>query len=188
MISLNILHTIKLQVLAPALLLVSFTTVGNQIPIDPDTNLAGYKNVVAVPSTSADVLYDRGIEWVNKFYKNPTGVLKKADKAGGEISGKARFKISKTDKKGVVNPNGAVVAYKITLQFKEDKFRYVIDRIRWELPSYYDVSRWTDSTQSNYNKMVFDSYIEQTEVYFNNLTADLEKYVKIGKPVKNDDW
>lgn len=166
----------------------SFTTTGNDIPIDPDTGLAGYKSVVDVPSIASGDLYDRGLAWVNKFYVNPVGVLQKQDKAGAEIVGKARFKISKTDKKGVVNPNAGFVAYQITLQFKEEKFRYVIDRIRWEQPSYYDVSRWSDSTQSNYDKAVFTSFIKETVTYFDDLTSNLENYMRVGEAVKKDDW
>lgn len=159
-----------------------------QIPLDPETGLAGYKKVIEVPGVGADVLYDRGLEWVNKFYINPNGVLQTQDKPGGLIEGKARFKISITDKKGVVNPNGGFVGYQISLQFKEEKFRYVIERIRWEQPSYYDVSQWSDTTQSNYDRGKFTSFIEQTEGYFNELTSNLEGYVRVGTAKKKDDW
>ncbi len=182
------MKVIRYSLILPAIFLMSFSLVDNQIPIDPDTGMAGYKKVVDVPAVSADDLYDRGLAWVNKFYVNPNGVLKTQNKAEGELSGKSRFKVTQTDNKGNVSINGAMVAYQITLQFKENKCRYVIDRIRWELPSYYDVSKWTDTTQVNYNKVVFDSYIEQTATYFDELTTNLENYMRVGEAVKKDDW
>ena len=168
-------------------LLSAFTLPDNEIPLDPDTGMASYKEVITVSGVSADDLY-RGIAWVNKFYVNPTGVLKTQDKATGEFSGKARFKLQAPDKKGNLQNTGGFVAYQITIQAKEGKCRYIIDRIRWEQPSYYDVSKWSDSTQSNYNKELFTSYITQTAQYFDDLTENLENYMKVGEAEKKDEW
>lgn len=170
------------------MILVSFTNGSNQISTDPDTGLAMYKEVISVPGLKAGDLYDRGIKWVNKFYVNPTGVLQKQDKEGGLIDGKARFKLKVPDKKGNLQNTGGFVAYQIAMEFKDEKFRYIVDHIRWEQNSYYDVTKWSDSTQTNYDKLVFNSYIDQTAEYFEKLTSELATYMKVGEPVKKDDW
>ncbi|MFT4522460.1 MAG: hypothetical protein ACI8ZN_001410 [Bacteroidia bacterium] len=158
------------------------------IPVDETTGLAQYKEVKDVPELTPAELYTRGLAWVHKYYKNPNGVLTKQDKDNNEITGTARFKLSTTDKKGNVNPNAGFVSYNFTLQYKDGKYRYVLDGIRWERPSYYDVSKWSDPDQSDYELETFTGYIKQTIAYFDEMTENLENYMRIGEPVKNDDW
>lgn len=153
-----------------------------------DDGKAEYRYGESIENLNADKLYDRGLAWVNKFYKSPNSVLKTQDKAGGKIVGRARFKLSQTDKKGNINPNAGFVSYQITLQFKDGKYRYIIDNIRWEQASYYDVTRWSDTNQSNYNAEKYNSFIAQTQKYFEELTANLEDYMKVGEVEKTDDW
>ncbi|MBO6515355.1 MAG: DUF4468 domain-containing protein [Bacteroidia bacterium] len=169
-------------------LIATMSMAQEEIPTNEQSGKAEYKYSEEVPGLTADQLYDRGLAWVNKFYKNPNGVLKTRDKESGKLVGRARFKLSKTDKKGNVNPNDGYVAYQITLQFKDGKYRYIIDGIRWEQGSYYDVSQWSDSTQANYNKQVYTSYIAQAIKYFDTLSENLEDYMKVGEAKVEDDW
>ncbi len=170
------------------LLSMSFVATAQDIPTNEETGKAEYKHAENIPGLTPEQLYDRGLAWVNKFYTNPNGVLNTQDKEGGKIVGRARFKLSRIENKGHVNPNAGFVSYQITLQFKDGKYRYVIDAIRWEKPSYYDVSQWTDKEQSNYNEAEYTSYIEQTTKYFDTLIENLESYMKVGEVKKTDDW
>ena len=45
------------------------------MPVDPDTKLITYKEVVTVTGTPAE-LFNRAIEWINKQYKNPADATK----------------------------------------------------------------------------------------------------------------
>lgn len=160
----------------------------SEIPTNEETGKAEYKQAEAVPGLTPEQLYDRAIAWVNKFYVNPNGVLQTQDKEGATIVGRARFKLSRTEKKGHVNPNAGYVAYQITFQFKDGKYRYIIDAIRWEQNSYYDVTKWSDTEQTGYDAEEFNSYIEQTTKYFDDLTENLVGYMKVGEVKKSDDW
>lgn len=171
-----------------ALLLFTCVAFAQDLPINEDNGKAEYRNGSDIAGLTSAQLYDRGIAWINKFYTNPNGVMKTQDAEGGKIVGRARYKLSRIENKGHVNPNAGYVSYQITLQFKDGKYRYIIDAIRWEKPSYYDVSQWADSTQNNYNKEEYTSYIEQTIKYFDELTESLESYMKVGEAEKKDDW
>ncbi len=168
------------------LLIASFVS-AQEIPTN-ESGKAEYTNGSDIAGLTTKQLYDRGIAWINKYYTNPNGVMKTQDAEGGKIVGRARYKLSRVENKGHVNPNAGFVSYQITLQFKDGKYRYFIDAIRWEKPSYYDVSQWADSTQNNYNKEEYTSYIEQTIKYFDELTESLESYMKVGEAEKKDDW
>ncbi|MFT5511640.1 MAG: hypothetical protein ACI8SE_000033 [Bacteroidia bacterium] len=170
------------------LLVVTNIAFAQEIPTSDESGNAEYKNGSDVGGLTQQQLYDRGIAWINKYYVNPNGVMKTQDVEGGKIVGRARFKLSKTENKGHVNPNAGYVSYQITLQFKDGKYRYFADAIRWEKPSYYDVSQWSDTTQNNYNKEEYTSYIEQTIKYFEELTESLESYMRVGEAEKKDDW
>ncbi|MFT5724049.1 MAG: hypothetical protein ACI9JN_001166 [Bacteroidia bacterium] len=171
-----------------ALILVTSFLFAQDIPRSTETGKAEYKNGANIAGLTSKSLYERGFAWVNKFYTNPNGVMETQDAEGGKIVGRARFRLSRIENKKHVNPNAGFVSYQITLQFKDGKYRYILDAIRWEKPSYYDVSQWSDSTQNNYNKQEYTSYVEQTIRYFDELTKNLENYMKIGEAEKKDDW
>ena len=156
------------------------------LPVDAETKQALIKEVVDVPGAKQAELYDRAMAWINKFYPNPTGMVQTKNPETGEIVGKAQFKISSKDKKGVESYDG-MVAYTITLNFKDGKFKYEITRIRWVQASYYDVSKWMD-TKDQYYKEAYQGYIQQTNTYFDNLKTELKKAVKTPPAKKKDDW
>ena len=67
------------------------------LPIDDETKLITYKSVVTEAGTK-DELFDRGLKWFNKFYKNPADVIKEKNKETGKIKGIARMQIYEGDK------------------------------------------------------------------------------------------
>jgi hypothetical protein len=58
-----------------------------EFPVDEETGLAKYEGVNVVKDGTTDIIYDRAIKWLNKFYKNPTKVITSQDKASGTIEG-----------------------------------------------------------------------------------------------------
>ena len=171
------------------ILFLSVTFLANAqetIPVDEETGLAKISEVVDAPNSTKAQLFERALAWFGTFYPNPTGVIQSKDPANGEIVGKAQFKITGKDKNGTETYDGQV-GYTITLQFKDNKFRYEITRIGWKLASYYDVSKWMD-TKDQYYKESYVSYIAQTNAYFEKLQDSLEDAVTTAAPVKKDDW
>lgn len=157
------------------------------LPIDPESKQALISEVVEAPGSTKAELFDRALAWINKFYPNPTGVVQSKDMETGEIVGKAQFKITGKDKKGVETFDG-IVAYTITLSFKDGKFKYEISRIHWKQASYYDVSKWMDTKDQYYKPELYPGYIEQTNNYFDNLKTELKKAVKTAPAKKSKDW
>lgn len=156
-------------------------------PMDPDKPEAKWEGVIPVDGVNTDELYKRGLAWMNSFYTNPAGVIKLQDPKG-EIEGKARFKLNNKDKKGIVTPSGGFVEYTIHLMFKDGRYRYEITRVHWVTQSYYDVSKWADPKQANYQAETFNFYIEQTNTYVDSLLDSLEDHMKKAPAKEKSDW
>lgn len=179
--------------LAAIALVLGFLTAKAQtapadLPIDPETKQAKWEGVVDVKDVKKDELYDRGLNWVNTFFTNPSGVLKTQNKETGEIEGKARFKLNTKDKKGVISPNGTIVEYTFNLYFKDGKYKYEITRVHAVAQSYYDVSKWLDKTQANYNEATFTYNLEQTIAYMEKFEDDLDEAMRKSLEKKKSDW
>jgi len=154
-----------------------------------DEGLAYYTEVNQVSGVDANTLYKRGIEWVNKYYKNPVGVLKKQDSENKVIEGKARIKLKTKDKKGNISPSaGSFMAYQFVIYCKDGRYKYEIKRIRWEQASYYDVTRWADKSQVEYSEINNPFYIEQAIEYIEATIDDMAEYIQNGKEEKKDEW
>ena len=90
-----------------------------------------------------------------------------------------------------VNPNaGLRVVPNHTYNLKTGSTDTLLMPLRWEKPSYYDVSQWADSLlrTTTVTPEEYTSYIEQTIKYFDDLTESLESYMKVGEAEKQDDW
>ncbi|MFY0644148.1 MAG: DUF4468 domain-containing protein [Bacteroidia bacterium] len=157
------------------------------IPTNEKSGQAEIIEVVTVNAGTPAELNERAVEWIKSFYPNPHGVIKSNDSTSYEIKGKARFRLTWTDKKGNVTPSGFVV-YSFTLQFKEGKFRYVIDRIHWKQASYFDISRWENKEEGQYDEEMWPLFIEQTMNYFNNMTDSLVEAVSTPIEEESTDW
>ena len=157
------------------------------IPVNEKTGTAEYTNVVNVSGAKASQLHDRALKWIKEFYPNPTGVLQTDDTTTFELTGKARFRLNFTDKKGTVTPVG-FVAYSFTIQFKEGKYRYVIDRIHWQQSSYFDVSRWEKKDDPKYQEERYTQFVEQTVNYFETMLDSLEEAMATPEEKQITDW
>lgn len=158
-----------------------------QIPTNEKTGNAEYTDVVDVAGTSDSLLFTRAEAWIFEFFPNPHGTITKQDSINKEFNCKARFRIMYTDKKGNKSLAGHV-AYDLTLQFKNGKYRYVIERIRWEQSSYFDVSKWEDKEDPNYQEERYEQYVEQTVNYFNGLLDSLEDRMAKAEEADSSDW
>ena len=119
---------ISLTIVASALMLVGLNVKAQEtvkLPVDPDTKLITYKEVVTVAGTPAE-LYNRAIEWINKQYKNPADATKVRDQASGIIEIIHRIEINRIDKGATIMVGR--VDYSMKLEMKEGRFRYTITR------------------------------------------------------------
>lgn len=185
--------TQKIITLAAGLLLCSQLLHAQQIqqapklPVDEKTGLITYSKVNEVNGANAGTLYQRALEWANKYYKNPTDVIRERDSVGGSLLCKARFKImNPADKKGLATDAGNVM-YTLKIQLKDGRYRYELTEINWKQQSYYPCERWTDKTAATY-KPAFDYYLEQTDATAREVIKSLEKAMSAAPVSKSDEW
>ena len=158
-----------------------------EMPVDADTKLITYSEVVDVDTTSAKILYGRAWSWANGFYVNPKDVIREASKEKGSILIKARYRIySSPDKEGTKAYVGDVM-YTLTLEVKENKYRYIITGFNWQKRSAYPIERWMDDKSDTFVPD-YAYYLEQTDATMKELIASLKNRMNMAEKTKDDDW
>ena len=153
-------------------------------PVDPDTKLITYKEVVTVPGNTGE-LFNRAIEWINKQYKNPTEATKVRNPASGLIEIIHRIEITK-DEKGVKRPAG-VVDYSMKLEMKEGRYRYTITNFNYKDVSRRPIEFWMDKKDKAYNPE-WDNYLHQVDDFTRKLIESLKQGMLPPVPKKADEW
>ena len=155
-----------------------------QLPVDPDSKLITYKEVVNQDG-SKDILYDRGASWFRFFYKSPSSVLKIQDKVNGKIEGLGRFAISFVDDQGNKR-DGGMIQYVIKLELKDNKYRYTLTDFNLKAASRYPLEKWLNKNDPAYNPQ-WDSYLYQVDTTMQSLARNLKEGMK-PKVIKKDEW
>jgi hypothetical protein len=154
------------------------------VPVDEDTKLITYKDVVTQEGDKTK-LYYRAIEWVNANYKNPTEVTRVRDEENGKLELRASFKVFNTDKKGF-KTDAAVINYILKLEFKPGKYRYIFTDFSIAAVSKYPLERWLDKKDPRYTPACED-YLAQVDSVINVKIESLKEGM-VPKVIKKDDW
>jgi hypothetical protein len=155
------------------------------IPINPDTKLITYQEVVKVEGTPKD-FYSRAIDWINVNYKNPDDVTKVRDPQTGYIEILHRIDLERTDKQDVKVPAGIIV-YTLKLELKEGRYRYTITDLNLKQSSKFPIERWLDKKDKAYNPN-WDMYLAQMDKQFKELIESLKKGMLPVAKKKEDVW
>jgi hypothetical protein len=155
-----------------------------QMPVDPDSKLILYREVVNQEGIK-DILYDRGASWFSSFYKSPSSVLKIQDKVNGKIEGAGRFAISYIDDQGNKR-DGGIIVYTIKLELKDNKYRYTLTDFNLKAASRYPLEKWLNKNDPGYNPQ-WDSYLYQVDTTMQSLVRNLKEGMK-PKVIKKDEW
>jgi len=150
--------------------------------INDQTKMITYTEVVQIAGTP-DKLYDKGLSWFKTYYKNPTNVIRKQDKTNYKILGKARIRILNPPNKKGLKTMAGIVLYTIKLEFKDGKYRYIIDDINLKQTSKYPIERWLADKGPYYNPKN-NFYLQQIDEYMKKTIEDLKKFMS--KPQKQD--
>lgn len=154
------------------------------LPVDPDTKLITYKEVVQEKGTK-DELYVRGIAWINSFYKSPTDVTRSRDRDNGLIKGVARFKTFYNNPDGI-KMEGPIIEYNLVLEFKDGRYRFIFSELTRKEASRQAVEGWLNKKDPSYNPQ-WDEYLKQINAYFIETIASLKKGMEL-VVVKEDVW
>ncbi|MBN2728895.1 MAG: DUF4468 domain-containing protein [Bacteroidales bacterium] len=165
--------------------IVLFIVVKAQVPVDSDTKLITYQDVVDEAGIK-DTLYNRGITWVNTYFKNPANVFRTRDPEKGEFSGRHRIRMVDTDEEGVEMNSNTIVDFAFKIECKENRYRYTIDDFTMKAQSKYPLERWLDKEDPTYLTK-YDDYLSQVNTHVLGLIADIKEGMK-KKEVLEDNW
>jgi hypothetical protein len=161
-----------------------FSQQAPQLPVDPDTKLITYKEVVNQEG-SKDDLFNRGMGWLRIYYLNPNAIANVMDKANGKIEGIGRLRLYYFDKDSN-RLDAGIVTYAIKLEFKDNKYRYILNDFNLKAVSRVPLERWMNKKDPAYNPQ-WDAYLYQVDTTMQRLVKSLKEGMK-PKAVKKDEW
>jgi len=154
------------------------------VPIDPDTKKITYKEVVQQVGEPGK-MYNQAISWINSVYKNAADATKVRDAVNNKIELRHRIKVYNIDKDGN-KTDAAVVSYTMYLEFKKDRYRYIITDFNVDKVSKFPLERWLNKSDPQYT-VACDSYISQINDAILELIKSLKEGMKF-KEIKQDNW
>ena len=179
---------IVLSIVVSALMLAGLNVRAQEtapkLPVDPESKLITYKEVVTVAGTPAE-LFNRAIEWINKQYKNPVDATKVRDQASGVIEIVHRMEITKTEQGTTLN--AAVVDYSMKLEMKEGRFRYTITNFNFKDKSRMPLEHFMNKNDAAYAP-AWDGYLKQVDDFTRKLIESLKQGMQAPAVKKPDTW
>lgn len=159
------------------------------MPVDEKTKLITYEGVGKVEGVSSKELYDKAMEWIKTYHKNPTEKIRKQDEANGEIEIFARFPIYAYDKKGVkTTGSSGLLQYTMTLQFREGRYKYIVTKLNMKAQSYEPIDSWYTDREKDPNADNHAYQLIDIDLEINAMIKDMLHKVAAPSDKKNDDW
>ena len=156
------------------------------MPLDENTGLITYKEVVDEPGTK-DELFNRCSEWLHTFFPNPWETVKVRDQSTGLMKIQHQFRTYNTDSQGNKIDAGMIL-YNAKIEFKENKYRIVVDNFVSKEVSRVPVETWLNVSAPNYNPL-WKNYLAQIDNYVQNeLIKSLKEGMKPKKEAVEDVW
>lgn len=154
----------------------------SQMPINEDTKLINYEEVIMVEGAKKEELKIRLNTWFNNFFKNPQGTLQEF--TDEHMTGKHGFNIYK-EVKGQKTLVG-VVKYSFEIALKDGKYKYsMTDFFLSQVPK-FPIEKWMD--ENSPNKSDNYNYLQQVDAFIKNFITTLK--TKMNEPIKTkkDNW
>jgi hypothetical protein len=156
------------------------------IPVDEATGLITYKEVVNEPGPQ-DTLFNRCSTWLHTFYSNPWEATKVRDQSTGVIKIQHQFFIYDYDDKGNKKEAG-LVQYNAKIEFKENRYRYVIDNFILKQAARYPIEKWLKTEALDYD-VKWAGYLAQVDSFVRDqLIKSLKDKMKPPPVIKKDEW
>lgn len=158
--------------------------VAPEMPIDEDTKLITYKEVITEKGTAQE-LYERAMTWAKSFYKNTGEVIKSNDPEKKEINFYSSVRIYSHQKDGSKLTKN-IVYYNFKLECKEGRYRYTITDFNYRATAAAPIEVWLDKTNKKWDAECFvnlQEVDEQIKTLINSLEEGMHPPV-----VKDDEW
>ena len=158
-----------------------------ELPMDEETGLISYSEVVTVDGASAPDLYDRAFDWGKNYYKNFGEKLRKEDKEGGRLEIFGRFTIYAHDNKGNVTTSKiGLIQYTLGIDLKDGRYRYTISEFNQKSGSYLACETWLDPEDVNMSNNAYKLMDIDSEMQ--SLLKDFKQAMSTAPAAKKDDW
>ncbi len=162
----------------------SYSQSSDVFPIDVNSQLVTYQDVVQQPGTQ-DELYIRGIEWLNSYYKNPADVSRVRNRESGVIELLHRIEIENMD--GDVRVQAGIVNYEMRIEFRPGRYRYTITNLTLRQASRFPVERWFNKDDPMYSPL-WENYITQVDTKVKEIIASLKAGMEPKVEVPEEKW
>ncbi len=157
-----------------------------EMPVDQTTKLITYTGVVQQQGTSEE-LYNKALNWAKSYFKNAERVIKTKDATNHKLVFHPLFKVlNPPDRKGI-QTMGGIVSYFMTVECRDGRYKFTINKFAWKQPSYYPCEKWMDTTAGTYQKR-FGFFLQQLDKEANKVSTDLKKAMGNATAKKNDNW
>jgi len=160
------------------------TLVAPDMPIDDNTKLITYKEVIPEKGTAKE-LYDRAMKWAKKYYKNTAEVIKNANETEKVIDFRSSVRIYTHLKDGTKQTKN-VVYYDFKLECREGRYRYIITNFNERATAAAPIERWMNPEDKKWNADCFLNLKEvddQIQELLGSLFEGMQPEV-----VKEDEW
>jgi hypothetical protein len=104
----------------------------------------------------------------------------------GRIGGRHQFRIYYYNEDSVKIRAG-LVRYNFTIQFKDNRYRYIIDDLVLKSTTNLPIEKWLDEDDPAYDPR-WGYYLQQVADYVNNWTSSLKEKMKPENQKVEDDW
>jgi len=156
-----------------------------RIPVNPNTNLITFQEVVQLESSQEDH-FNRASEWLNHYFKQPLHVTKVRDAANGLIKGKHQFELVYYEKD--IMKRAGIVKYYFKIECKDNRYRWTVDNFVLTDASRKPCERWLDKTHRDYNEQ-WEVYLEQLRSFaYDNFAKSLNEYMIPPVIVEEEEW
>lgn len=154
------------------------------LPIDERTNLVTYQDVVKQEG-SPQVLYDRAMEWVKKYYKNTSEVIKNADADKKVIEMRSSVRIFSKQKDGTMMPKN-IVYYNFKLECRDNRYRYTITNFNEKAAAAAPIENWFKTDSPYWSPSQYE-WLTQIDGQIKELINSLEEGM-LPPEVFEDEW
>jgi len=154
------------------------------LPIDERTNLVTYQDVIKQEGTP-QVLYDRAMAWVKKYYKNTTEVIKKADAEKCVIEMRSSVRIFSKQKDGTMMAKN-IVYYNFKLECRDGRYRYTITNFNERATAAAPIENWFKTDSPYWSPSQYE-WLTQIDDQIKELINNLEEGM-LPPEVFEDEW
>ena len=154
------------------------------LPIDERTNLVTYQDVVKQEGTP-QVLYDRAMAWVKKYYKNTAEVIKNADAEKSVIEMRSSVRIFSKQKDGTMVQKN-IVYYNFKLECRDGRYRYTITNFNEKAAAAAPIENWFKTDSPYWSPSQYD-WLNQIDEQIKKLINSLEEGM-LPPEVFEDEW